>query len=83
VPVAVSSTPAAAASATPPEPRITTTAAAPTLGPTGSWLSSTIAISTAVASNTLAGTPSACSISQLRPICANTATRTSPMTTAR
>jgi hypothetical protein len=35
------------------------TEAAPTLGPTGSWLSVTIAMSTAVASSTDAGTPTA------------------------
>jgi hypothetical protein len=45
-----------------------TAAPAPTLGPTGSWLSATIAMSTAVASGTDASTPTACSMSQLRAI---------------
>jgi hypothetical protein len=83
VPVAVSSTPAAAASAGPFPPRMTTTAAAPTLGPIGSWLSVTIAIRTAIASSTDACTPTASSISQLRPIWANTATSTSAITPLR
>ena len=56
VPVTVSRTPAAAVAATPPAPRMRTTAAAPTLGPIGSWLSVTIAIRTAVASKSEAST---------------------------
>ena len=52
MPVAVSSTPAAVAAATPCGPRISTAAAAPTLSPNGSWPSETTAISTAIASKT-------------------------------
>jgi hypothetical protein len=79
VPVAVKSTPAAAAAATPSLPRMSTAAAAPTLGPTGSWPSVTTAIKTAIASKKEASTPTACSSSQLRKICANTATSTKPI----
>src|SRR4051812_43840038 len=50
MPVAVERTPAAATAATPSRPRMTTAAAAPTLGPMGSWLNVLIAISTATAS---------------------------------
>ena len=75
MPVTVSSTPAAAAAATPSPPRISTAAAAPTLGPTGSWPRVTTAISTAIASKNEAWTPTACSSSQLRRICAKTATQ--------
>ena len=78
VPVAVSSTPAAVAAATPCGPRISTDAAAPTLSPNGSWPSETTAISTAMASKTDASTPTARSKSQFRAICANTAINTKP-----
>jgi hypothetical protein len=80
VPVTVISTPAAAAAATPSLPRMSTAAAAPTLGPTGSWASVTTAISTAIASKNEASTPTACNSIQLRKICANTATSTKPTT---
>ncbi len=76
MPVAVSSTPAAVAAATPCGPRISTAAAAPTLNPNGSWPSETTAMSTATASKTDASTPTAFSISQLRAICAKTAIST-------
>ena len=56
-PVAVSSTPAAAAVATPCAPRMSTVAAAPTLGPRGSWLMVTIAMSTAIESKSDTATP--------------------------
>src|SRR5688500_19014454 len=59
---------------------MSTAAAAPTLGPTGSWPSVTSAIRTAVASSSEASTPTAFSRSQLRKICANTATSTNPTT---
>ena len=59
---------------------MSTAAAAPTLGPTGSWPSVTTAMSTAIASKNEASTPTACSSSQLRKICANTASRTKPTT---
>jgi hypothetical protein len=74
--VAVSSTPAAATVATPCVPRISTVAAAPTLGPSGSWLIVTIAMSTAIESKIETATPADRSISQLRAICASTATTT-------
>jgi len=48
---------------------MSTTAAAPTLGPTGSCAMTAMAMSTAVASNSDASTPTAWSISQLRTIC--------------
>jgi hypothetical protein len=80
VPVTVRSTPAAAAAATPSLPRISTAAAAPTLGPTGSWLSVTTAIRTAIASKNEASTPTARSSSQLRKIWAKTATSTKAIT---
>ena len=57
VPVAVSSTPAAATVATPCAPRMSTVAAAPTLGPRGSWLMVTIAMSTAIESKSDTATP--------------------------
>src|SRR5204862_52107 len=56
--------------------RISTAAAAPTLGPSGSWLRVTSAISTAIASDSDASTPIACRASQFRAIWANTATST-------
>lgn len=59
VPVTVRSSPAAAAAATPWLPRMSTAAAAPTVGPTGSCPSVTSAISTAVASSSEASTPTA------------------------
>src|SRR4051812_2041868 len=74
------SAPAAAAPATSTRPRIGTAAAAPTLGPTGSWPSETTAMSTAIESNSDACTPTSCSSSQLRRICAATATRTKATT---
>ena len=66
VAVAVSSTPAAAAVATPWAPRISTAAAAPRLGPMGSWPSVNVAISRAIESRIDTCTPNARSISQLR-----------------
>ena len=80
MPVAVSRTPAAATVGTPWGPRIATVAAAPTPGPSGSWLRVTMAIRTAIESNTEAWTPSAWSTIQLRAICANTAMSTTPVT---
>ena len=82
-PVAVRRTPAAALSAMPFAPRMAMTAVAPTAGPIGSWLRTTMAISTATASSTDAWTPIASSAIQLRAICAPTATRTSPTTRPR
>ena len=59
------------------------TAVAPTAGPIGSWLRTTMAISTATASSTDAWTPIASSAIQLRAICAPTARSTSPTTRPR
>jgi hypothetical protein len=75
-PVAVASTPAAAAAATPLCPKMSTVAPAPTLGPTGSWPIATMAINTAMASKIDAFTPTACNNNQLRAICAKTAINT-------
>ncbi len=83
VPVAVSMIPAAAAPTTPCGPRMSTAAPAPAVGPMGSWPSMTTAMRTAMASNTEASMPTACSMSQLRAICATTATRTKPTSRVR
>ena len=62
---------------------MSTAAPAPAVGPMGSWPSMTTAMRTAMASNTEASMPTACSMSQLRAICATTATRTKPTSRER
>ena len=80
VPVTVIRTPAAAAAATPSLPRMSTDAAAPTLGPTGSWSERRHGDQHGDRVEERASTPTACNSSQLRKICANTATSTKPIT---
>src|SRR6185503_9345876 len=67
-PVAVSRAPAAAVAATPFAPRMTTAAAAPRLGPTGSRPITATPIRSAVASRTELSTPIPWRTSQLRAI---------------
>src|SRR2546430_9701321 len=76
--VAVSSAPAAAAAAMPLVPRISTAAAAPTLGPTGSNPITATPISKATEARTEASRPAPRSSSQLRANWAQTAKMTSP-----
>src|ERR1700734_2161612 len=66
MPVTVTSTPAAAAAATPGAPRMRTVAAGPVLGPIGSWPTVNMTISRAIESKIETWTPTAWSISQLR-----------------